>query len=128
MDKNYIKKTLAKSDEEIQRLEIISEMALDFLIEGIKCKIDGKIKDANELFACAYGFNILQEFGEGMNVCDRLMTANNINSYQLEEMHEYGLNMAIFAMNLPEAVKNQLHPEKKSENRMAKYINSFLRE
>jgi hypothetical protein len=128
MEKNYIQKILARTPEETKRLYDLSEMALEWLVDGIKSKHEGELEQSLDFIAIAYGFNTMQEYAEGMSLCDKLMINYGLDPEKIEGMHEYGLGIVSWALNLAGVVTKTLYPENKTVDRLGTQINKLFKE
>ncbi len=109
MNQDYISKIMSRSNEEIQRLNIISGMALDMLIYGINAKKNGEYDNAREYFSISWAFHSKQEYLEGMEICNKLLINLGVNEDELPKYHDFGTEFVNFSMNLVNLVDKKLN-------------------
>lgn len=106
MKKDYIKELMGRDHDTENRLAIISGIALDYLMDGINAGREGNYDRAKEYFAFAWAFNKMQEYQEGMKMCDKLLRNLDIGEFEIEELHNTGINLAEFSISLLTSVEN----------------------
>ena len=105
MGNDYIKDLMRRDPDEENRLAFISGFALDCLMDGINARRQGNYDEAKQYFATAWAFNQIQEYQDGMGMCDRFLRELDIGEYEIEELHNIGRDIAEFGINLLSAVE-----------------------
>ena len=109
MDQNYISKIMSRTNEEIQRLNILSGMALDMLIYGIDAKKNEENDKAKKYFSISWAFNSKQEYISGMDICNKLLINLGVCEDELSKYHDFGNRMVNYSMNLVNLVDKELN-------------------
>jgi len=88
---------------------MISSLALDYMREGIKFNQNKEFNNAARYFSISWAFNALQEYPEGMDICDRLLETLKVPHDNLTYCHEYGRETVNKVMSMVESVERRLH-------------------
>ncbi|MFA5993290.1 MAG: hypothetical protein WC796_06295 [Candidatus Pacearchaeota archaeon] len=92
--------------------EIISELALTLVQEGINAKSEGDLENARAYFAFARAFNELQEHGLGVRICDHLLKDTGVDETEIPYWLDYGSTKVNRALSIIEQVDREVHPER----------------
>ncbi len=77
-------------DDYNRKLLDISTFALDSLLRGCNKRQEGDIETALKYYAIAWAFNRMQEYQEGIYMCNRLINGYVNDKEELDELYEYG--------------------------------------
>ena len=89
---------MRRDPDEENRLAFISGFALDCLMDGINARRQGNYDEAKQYFATAWAFNQIQEYQDGMGMCDRFLRELDIGNMKLKNciiLGEILLNLAL---------------------------------
>jgi hypothetical protein len=110
------------SDDHRERLLIYSSMALDMMVCGREHKEKGDKDSAKKFYGISWAYNNLQEFDEGVRLCDGLLNGIGVYGEELEKLHEYGREMAQYSEDLVVAVSKVLGCDSPFKNNLPEGI------
>lgn len=93
------------------KTESIEEIANEYLMDGVKIRARD-IEKARGDVAISFGFNRYLERVEFMTLCTRLMKQMKLEGDELREYQNFGYDVALFGVNLVEAVERELSDRK----------------
>lgn len=100
INEKYVERILRKDSATVYKEGVISEAALDSLVRGIESKKSGDLEKAVKSLGIAWAFNAIQEYPEGMEVCDKLMESYGVSPEDINKVHKYGQYVSKKVLNL----------------------------
>ena len=102
----------------------ISSYALDFLMEGSKLRKTNP-KMAAKYFSISWAFNAMQEYDEGMRICDMTLERLGIPHNKLSNYHEYGFKVITKVLDNVKKI-NQILSHGRQSNKETTSLNTLI--